>query len=820
MPAAYPSDDTLAALFRRTFAAFRGACALRDEYSELTYEQLDRISDAVADALAQRGTARGDRVVLYAKRTAHAVASMVGIWKAGAGVVPVSLDTPPLRLAYIVGDADASLVLVDGAGRESLGEHASAPVVDLLPLCRAEAARDRAPVALSPHDLAYVIYTSGTSGKPKGVMIEHRSIVRRFCDWDERFGLTRKPPRILQVAKLGFDVFTADVVKALGSGGTLVICPDESVLDPYKLCEALITNSIDYLDIVPAIVRLLVDVLEETGQSLESLSILNCGADRWTAAEYRRFRKVTRVAHLFNGYGLTECTVENTLFEDDGVTLDRKQTLPIGTALASDRLIIVDDALDPVPPDVPGQICIGGPCVARGYLNRPDLNATAFFERRDPEGTPVRFYKTGDLGRMDAQGVVEFLGRMDAQIKIRGQRIELGEIERVLENEEGVGGCAVCFEPTEERLIAFLRMERGARFNAEPLARSLESQLPRFMIPTQWVPVGELPMTSNGKVDRARLLELAPPAARRRRKHPHDLHLSQSVAELQERLGARDIDLQSVIAEFVKPGYSAGVLVAGSLADRVATDVSDLDLLVLLEHPRSLKRPPRELFGAPVAYLPGAAEGDTQASLFLGGIEIDLQLVFDPVVAAGGPAVVRGNDGGVSIESGLGVKFLSKLSSDWVVQGPEIVERWQRHYRIDQFRLQRVLHEFTAASKNLEDLRSGIGLEVGHVGVLGINVVSSLLRVVLYFNGYRGLSRMWMRVLGRMLATADEETGEVLRQGRRLMFPELLRNADAELRYCQQVHALWSSIRSLLARDSEIEPAIESILHRFDVSQV
>lgn len=803
----------LTRLLQGAFDAFPQTCAIREGDVEVTYRQLEQTATTVAAALADREIEPGDRVVIYSRRTAQAIASMVGIWKAGAVVVPVSLDTPPLRLAGIAEDAGAALILTDASGREALGDQAGYPLLDLSTVAVPGAAGLPA-VEVSSQDLAYVIYTSGTSGRPKGVMIEHGSICVRFRDWDERYGLTRKPLRILQVSKLGFDVFTGDVVKALGSGGTLVLCPEECVLDPHELYRMIVANAIDYLDVVPGVVRLLVEMLEESGHSLESLSMLNCGADRWSAAEYRRFRKVTRVAHLFNSYGVTECTVESTVFEDDGSTLDRKQTLPIGSVLGSDRLLIVDEALQPVPSETIGQICIGGPCVARGYVNRPDLDTAAFFERCDPDAEPVRFYKTGDLGRMDAHGVVEFLGRMDSQIKIRGQRIEPAEIERVLESLPGIARCAVCFDAAQEQLVAFVRMQRGVPFKQDSIIRELGKHLTPAMVPARFVPMMELPMSVNGKVDTRRLLEWVP----RRYKVSHDLYLARSVAELQHRLAGHDIDIPALTAEFVKPGYHSGVLVAGSLADGVGTAVSDLDLLVLLDRPEALKKLPQLLCAAPVHYLPVAAAGDTQASLFLNGIEIDLQLVVDPTAAAGVPAVARGGDGQLSVESGLGVKFLSKLSSDWVVQGPQVVERWQRYYCIEQFRLQRILLEFTAASKNLEDLGAGVGLEPGHVGVLGINVVASLLRGVLYFNGYRGLSRMWMRVLGRMLETADEDTCRVLREGRSLMFPGLLPTAEAESGYCRSVHALWNATRALLVRDSDLQPVIESILHRFDVS--
>ena len=658
---------TLHALISRSIARCGDALAVRDVRCSWSYRELDARAAALAGHLRRRGVARGDIVAIYAERSAQVVAAVVAVLRAGASFLPVSLDTPRARLASVLGDAAPKALLVDRAGDDVVAGrsiHRDVWLIDDLLVDAPANADSLVDVDVTPDDLAYVIYTSGTAGQPKGVLIEHGSIARRFHDWDRVFGLSDAPPRCLQTAKLGFDVFTGDVSKALGSGGSLVICPTDDVIAPARLHRWLVDERIDYFDTVPAVLRSLVEHLETSGQNLASVRIINCGADVWTSDDYRRARRVTRGARLFNGYGVTECTVETALFEDDGTTLDHKRTLPIGHALASDHLIVVDDALEPVAPDVVGQVCIGGPCVARGYLNRPELNERVFFSRADDRGEPVRYYQTGDLGRVGVDGVFEVLGRIDSQLKINGHRIEPAEIEQVLEQVPGVLQAVAFVDPTSGRLSACVRMTEGTRMAPAECATFLRRFLPAYMIPSRIIPVERMPLSQNGKVDRARLGETVTAGTAGPASGLDDLHMCRNVNELRQRLDRADIDLVSIASEFVKPSRPFGLAVIGAWPEGTATAASSLDLLIVLDEIGALKRKKRDVAGHVVEY-PSDSDGvNTRASLTIDGLRICVVWV-----------IIDGSGAPLTTDHGRWT------DAAWIVCGDEVVERWLRSPR-------------------------------------------------------------------------------------------------------------------------------------------
>lgn len=656
-----PRALTLDEVFGRSVRENRDAVAVVDGSRACSYGRLDAHATAVARALAARGVGKGDRVAVYAERTVQAVAAILATTRLGAAFVPISLDTPPARLAFILEDSGSGLLLVDGAGREQLaGTDLGVATMVVAPFAAgdAEGAAPASPIA--PGDLAYVIYTSGTTGRPKGVLIEHLAIAHRYHDFELRYELSGASCRVLQLAKLGFDVFLGDLVKALGSGGTLVLCPSDAVLDPAELHRWLVERAIDYVEVVPAVLRNLVEHLETAGEGLPTLRILNCGADLWTKEEYERCKRVTGVPRVFNSYGVTECTVESTSFEDDGAILSGKETLPIGLPLASDDVIVVDEDLQPLPVGAIGQICIGGPCVARGYHNRPELNERAFFLRAGRDGATTRFYETGDRGRIGSDGHVEFLGRLDFQIKIDGHRIEPGEVEAVLEAFPAVRQAVVCLLEDPPRLTALVRTEEGVVLDREGLAAHARRQLPQYMVPKRIVPVDRFPLTQNGKVDRLALAVDPPPegvpggASVRA-----ELQGVGSLAELRRWLWGRGIELLSVVNEFVKPSTRAGVVVSGPFLPGVDAACTGLEVLVLLDGPGALKRRGQEVAGQAVRYPAPPAGCAARASLSLAGLAIGLDFAVGP-----GPGSWPGD-------------ILERLERGWVVQDPEVVASWR-----------------------------------------------------------------------------------------------------------------------------------------------
>jgi hypothetical protein len=428
--------------------------------------------------------------------------------------------------------------------------------------------------------------------------------------------------RILQAAKPGFDVFIGDVVKAFGSGGTLVVCPDMAILQPDALTRWITEYRIDYFDTVPAVLRNLVEHLQAIGGDLSGLEIFNCGADLWSRSEYLHAREVLKVGRLFNSYGVTECAVESTLFEDDGVSLRDRETLPIGRPNASDRILIVDETLQPVPEGTVGQLCLGGPCVAMGYVKQPERNARAFVVLpKAPEFG--RVYLTGDLARIAPDGNIEFIGRNDTQIKIRGNRVEIHEIERLLERHPDVRQAVVLFDAEHASLHAFVTLADGAGFDRAALAAFAAGHLPAYMRPAEILAVARIPLNANNKVDRKALF-LATRRGATARPGPDACALArcENLEALQAALAAWDLDLAAVIAEFVKPSARRTVLVRRPSESKEGEGRVALRVQILVESLRSLKKTHAELYGYPVAVQPGGNLDERAISIAMNGLDI------------------------------------------------------------------------------------------------------------------------------------------------------------------------------------------------------
>jgi amino acid adenylation domain-containing protein len=283
-----------------------------------------------------------------------------------------------------------------------------------------------------PKDLAYVIFTSGTSGKPKGVMIEHASLTNAYFGWEEIYELRSRVRCHLQMASFAFDVFAGDWVRALCSGGRLVLCPREFLMDPPKLYELMRSKQIDCAEFVPAVLRNLADYLEQQGGQLDFLKLLIAGSDVWHAAESRRFQSLCGPeTRIINSYGLTEATIDSTWFLANDLDLPDDRAVPIGSSFLNVQSHILDAELQPLPIGVPGELHIGGQGVARGYFRDPELTRERFIADPFSDDPKARLFKTGDLARRLPDGMIELLGRTDHQVKIRGMRVELSEVESI-----------------------------------------------------------------------------------------------------------------------------------------------------------------------------------------------------------------------------------------------------------------------------------------------------------------------------------------------------------------------------------------------------
>ncbi|WP_168222430.1 non-ribosomal peptide synthetase [Micromonospora sp. HM134] len=508
---AYPPGRCVHHLVEAQAARDPDAVALVLDDERLSYGELNGRANRLAHHLRARGVGPDRLVAICVERSPDSVVALLAVLKAGGAYLPLDPAYPVDRLAAMLRDSTPVAALTHGPARERL--HAAltgidTPVVDLDLDATAWArgpASDPVVDGLADHHLAYVIYTSGTAGTANGVLVEHRQLMAVAAAWEHLFDL--RPGLVhLQMASFSFDVFTADVVRALGFGGRLVLCPRPLLLDSAGLDALLRRHDVDFADFVPAVLIPLLAHLGSTGGSLAGLETVVCGSDAWTAANAAQLRAVCgpRV-RIVNAYGVTEAAVDSTCYVLPTDGLDEATCLPIGRPLPNVRVYLLDAEGEPVPDGVVGEIHIGGAGVARGYLNRPELTARRFHASAFVPGE--RLYRSGDLGRRLPDGNLEFLGRDDFQVKIRGFRVELGEVEARLAAVEGVREAVVVARPDaggHQRLVAYV-LAGSSVPDAARLRDRLAGELPDHMVPAAYVRLAAWPLTPNGKLDRAAL---------------------------------------------------------------------------------------------------------------------------------------------------------------------------------------------------------------------------------------------------------------------------------------------------------------------------
>ncbi|GII94614.1 non-ribosomal peptide synthetase [Sinosporangium siamense] len=503
---------TLVTAFEAAAATSPEATALICGAYEVTYAELARRVRELAGRLVSLGAGRGEFVGVAVPRSVDMVVAMLGVMAAGAAYVPLDLGHPADRLAFMLADCGARLVVTtSGAGlppaegvKHVLVDHNTTP----------EHAGVAAPAV--PGDPAYLIYTSGSTGTPKGVVVTHRAVAAHLA-WGRSEIPLNGDDRLLQQASAGFDASVWQIFWPLVSGAAVVLPEPGEHLDPLHLAELIRTHRVTVLDAVPSMLQAFLSAgeLTEDPSWAAGLRHVLVGGEALTADLARRWRAATGVA-ADNCYGPTEATVQVTRWRgDDPAPI----SVPIGTPVWNTRLHVLDTCLRHVPQGVPGELYIAGEQLALAYHGRPGLTAERF--TADPYGPPgSRMYRTGDLVRRRADGVLEYLGRTDHQVKIRGNRVEPGEVEARLAAEPGVAAAVVVVHGTgtSARLYGYAVPERGAALDGAELRAALAAVLPEPMVPSGVIVLGELPLTVNGKVDRAALP--APDAAPREVRAP------------------------------------------------------------------------------------------------------------------------------------------------------------------------------------------------------------------------------------------------------------------------------------------------------------
>ena len=508
----WPSRNrTIHDLFEAQAAARPDAIALILADSQLTYAQLNERANRLAHCLIARGVQRGDLLGICLERSVDTVVGLLGILKAGAAYVPLDPAYPDERLEFMIRDTAAKLILTHKATTGRLGAVANFTKILCLDGESAEIAAQscrQAVVGSRTEDRAYVIYTSGSTGNPKGVLVGHRAVVRlvretNYCrfDADEVF---------IHLAPLAFDASTFEIWGPLLNGGRLVVLPSFAAT-PDALADAIAHHGVTTLWLTSGLFNLVAD---QRPDAFKNLRQLVAGGDVLSAPHVRRAVEAMQQGVLVNGYGPTENTTFSVCHRiEKGQPIGA--TIPIGRPIAHSTALVLDEQRQVTPPGTSGELYVGGDGLAEGYLNNPELTREKFVANPFGGG---RLYRTGDLVTVLPDGAIEFLGRIDNQLKINGHRIEPGEIEGVLSQHPAVRQAVVVARKLprgDKQLTAHVIVHNPHEFSEATLKQFLAERLPAHMIPARIGRVDAFPLNHNGKVDRAQLAatEIATPAA-------------------------------------------------------------------------------------------------------------------------------------------------------------------------------------------------------------------------------------------------------------------------------------------------------------------
>jgi amino acid adenylation domain-containing protein len=505
----FPRQSCIHQLFDVQANRTPDALALIDRAQRVTYRELQERANRLAHHLNARGVGPGDLVGVCLERSIEAFVSLLGILKAGAAYVPLDPAYPPSRLAFMLDDCGASVLLTTRHLRDRLPS-GTTTIVDVEADREAIGRESRTPPddATRPQDLAYVIYTSGSTGTPKGVLAVHEASVNRFA-WMWRRWPFAPHDVCCQKTSLSFVDSVWEIFGPLLQGVPSVIVPDDVVGDPARLVHLLATHRVTRIVLVPSVLRLLLDTVPDLARRLPDLTFWVTSGEVIPTDVARRFEEVLPAATLVNLYGSSEVAADVSAYVITGG--GARERIPIGRPIANTRLYVLDTHASPVPIGVAGEIYVGGVGLARGYLHDAELTARKFV--RDPfdgDGRS-RLYRTGDIGRFQPDGNLEYLGRVDNQVKLRGVRIELGEVESVLRTHPSVQAAVALVAEAggDARLVAYV-VAGGRRPEPSDLRRFVRERLPDHTVPGAFVFLDALPMTPNGKLDRRALLSLAP----------------------------------------------------------------------------------------------------------------------------------------------------------------------------------------------------------------------------------------------------------------------------------------------------------------------
>jgi amino acid adenylation domain-containing protein len=567
----FPRDSLIHSLFEDQVARAPGAIALLDDSESLTYAELNVRANQLAHYLLAQGVKPGENVALLMERSVQSVIVQLAVLKSGGAYVPIDPRLPPERQHMMLKDCGTRLLLAD------VSLPAEVPLDGIRFVALADALRvgaglgnENPNVSVHAMSAAYIMYTSGSTGTPKGVVVPHRGVNRLIVN--NGYAEIRPSDCISHSSNPAFDAATFEIWAALLSGARLLVIPHESVLDARRYEELLRKHEVTILWMTVGLFNQYADVLSDV---FSRVRYLITGGDIVDPGIALRILERDRPGNLLNAYGPTEGTTFTTLCRLNG-SMPLTEPLPIGRPMSNTCVRILNSQLQPVPVGAVGEIYIGGDGVAVGYLNRPELTAERFI--RDPfsSDSDARLYKSGDLGRWRADGNIDFLGRNDQQVKLRGFRVELGEIEAQLLRHPRVGGAVVVVRqdgPGNKRLVAYVTARDRNSLDAGELRAHMQGGLPEYMIPAAFVTLDALPLNGSGKIDRRALPEPRAEAYANREFEPPAGEVEESLAAIwTDLLGVDRVGREDHFFEL--GGHSLHVIrLISRVTDRLGVDM-------------------------------------------------------------------------------------------------------------------------------------------------------------------------------------------------------------------------------------------------------
>ncbi len=488
-----PKPYVLSKIFEQSVAKYPNNIAVRLNDKSLTYEELNKRANALANHLIERNINRDDLVCIYVERSLDMVVTILGVLKSGAGYVPIDPSYPQSRIEHILEDAEPRFLITESDIFSNIKYDQDKVIfTDTFDELVKTNSTENANIEVFPENIAYMIYTSGSTGKPKGTMIQNRSAVNFIHDFVNSLNVT-DDSNVLQFASIGFDASVPELFCPLSYGGTIQLITRNTINELSEFKDYIIANKVSHLFLPPSYLSVL-DYFDSPFVKV----ILSAGEQ----CSWDIVKKWGTKYKFFNGYGPTEATV-GCVWGNFSQILSTK-SVPIGLPIFNVKVYVLDKHLNPTPLGASGELYIGGKALARGYFNKPDLTASKFLPNPFSTSGGERIYQSRDLVKVLSDGQLEFIGRVDNQVKIRGFRIEIGEIEAELNNNKQISQSVVLLR--EEKLIALL-VAANNDVDIELLRKDIMKSLPEFMIPAHFEVLSEFPVNTHGKIDRKKLQE-------------------------------------------------------------------------------------------------------------------------------------------------------------------------------------------------------------------------------------------------------------------------------------------------------------------------